>query len=164
MPTATAGVSFADLIPRGSGAAPDGGLRVAAVDVLAAAAGRVAGVSRVAAAGGPPLVAFLAVVLDPGAHPFDECRQDVPVPLFEYVAGQRGAGSAALVGQDCDLVDEVGVLGPASGYDRADVPDVFAVEPGDDVLEPGPDLLAQFGLAAGGRIPGPGQEVGVADS
>jgi len=64
------------------------------------------------------------------------------VPFFELVAGQRGAGAAALVGQDGYLVDEVGVLGPAAGDDRADVPDVFAVEPGDDVLEPGPDLLA----------------------
>ena len=64
------------------------------------------------------------------------------MPLFERVAGQRGAGSAALVGQDCDLVDEVGVLGPAAGDDTGDVPDVFVVEPGDDVLEPGPDLFA----------------------
>jgi hypothetical protein len=34
------------------------------------------------------------------------------VPLFEHVAGQRGASSPALVGHDCDLVDEMGVLGP----------------------------------------------------
>jgi len=99
---------------RRAGPAPDGGLDVAAVDVPAFATDQVAGVSRVAAAGGPPLVAFFAVVLDPGAHPFDECRQGVPVPLFERVAGQRVAGSAALVGQDGDLVDEVGVLGPSS--------------------------------------------------
>jgi hypothetical protein len=72
----------------------------------------------VADTGRPPLVAFLAAVLVPSAHPVDECRLGVPVPLLEHVAGTRGAGSATLVGQDRDLVDEMGVLGPAAGDDR----------------------------------------------
>ena len=57
-------------------------------------------------------MAFLAVVLDPGVLPVDECRQAVPVPLFEGVAAQRGAGSVALPART-DLLEKVRVLGPA---------------------------------------------------
>ena len=46
--------------PRGAGAAPGGGLHVAAGDVRAVAAGQLAGVPRVAADGGPPLMALRA--------------------------------------------------------------------------------------------------------
>ena len=115
--------------------------RVAAVGIRAFAAGQFVGVPRITTAGRPALVAFLAVVLDLGAHPFDERRKAIPVPLFERVTDQRVTSSPALVGQDGYLVDEVGMLRPAAGNDRADVPDVFAVEPGDDVLKPGPNLL-----------------------
>ena len=95
--------------------------------------GALSPVAVVAAAGWPVAVAFLAVVLQAGPHPFGEGGQGVAVPFLEGVAGEAEAGAAALVGQDGDLVDEVRVLGPAGRDDAGDVPDVLEVEPGDDV-------------------------------
>ena len=68
------------------------------------------------------------------AMPDEEGDGAVAVPFFEAAAGDVESGAAALVGEDGDLVDEVGVLWPA-GWDHAGVvvPDVFVVEPGHDL-------------------------------
>ena len=94
-----------------------GGRHVAREDRLAVrGVGQVAGV---AAAGGPGLVALFAVVSGAGAEAVGERGQGVAVPLLERIAGQRGAGVSALVGQDGELVDQVRVLRPAgSGWCR----------------------------------------------
>jgi hypothetical protein len=39
-------------------------------------------------------------------------------------------------------MDETGTLGPTTGNGHGYVPDVYVVEPGDDVLETGPDFFA----------------------
>jgi hypothetical protein len=62
------------------------------------------------------------------------------VPLFHQVAGEGGAGLVSLVGEECDLVDEVGVVWPAGGDVAADVPDIFGVDPGGDLVQPSPQL------------------------
>ena len=57
----------------------------------------------------PALVLVVAVSSQPVAHPVEERGQAVAVPLLERVAGLGQAGAPALVGQDRDLVDQVGV-------------------------------------------------------
>ena len=58
---------------------------------------------------------FVAAVLGAGFESFEKAGDAVAVPFFEGAAGGVDAGSAALVGQDGDLVDEVRVLRPAGG-------------------------------------------------
>ena len=87
-------------------------------------------VPRVASSGRRGLVFVVAVGFQPGFEAFLEAGDGVAVPVLERVGGERDAGASALVGEDGDLVDEVGVLGPA-GRDHAGggVPDVLGVEP-----------------------------------
>lgn len=99
---------------------------------------------------GPGLVAFVAVALHSKAEAIEEGGDGVAVPLLEAVTARVDASAAALIGEDCDLVHEVGVLGPA-GRDHAcgRIPDVLSVEPGHDILQPLPQFLAELPLAAG---------------
>jgi hypothetical protein len=99
----------------------------------------------------------VAVLPDAFRHALEKGWYGVSVPFFEAVAVRGQRDEAALVGEDADFVDEVGVLGPA-GWDHAGVgvPDVFVVEPGDDGFVPSPDITAQVGVGAGGDVPGSG--------
>ena len=85
------------------------------------------------------------------------------MPVFEGVGGVGVAGAAALVGEDGEVVDEVGVFGPAGGDVAGGVPDVFVVDPGDDGVEPDPELEAQVGVGAGGWVPGAWESAEVAE-
>ena len=114
-----------------------------------------------AASGGPGLVAGLAVGLQAGGHAVEEAGEGEPVPVLECVAGVCQAGASSLVCEDGEVVDEVGVLGPAGWDDAVGVPDVFVVDPGDDVVEPHPELEAEVGVGAAGRVPGSGETSGV---
>ena len=109
---------------------------------MRAAVGGVGGVAGVPSCGGPGLVPVLAVGLQTLGHPVEEGGEGVAVPVFEGVAGVGVAGAASLVGEDGEVVDEVGVFGPAGGDVGRGVPDVFVVEPGDDGVEPDPELEA----------------------
>ena len=79
------------------------------------------------------------------------------MPFFEGVAGNGLTGSAALVGQDGDLVDWVGVSGPARWDEVGRVPDVFGVDPVDDGLKPFPQLGAHGWVLDGPGLPRSGQ-------
>lgn len=99
----------------------------------------------------------VTVLLESFLRSVEEGGDAVAVPFFEGVAVQRECGAAALVGEDADLVDEVGVEWPAGGdHAGVGVPDVFVVEPGDDVGVPVPDGGAEVGVGAGGDVPGAG--------
>lgn len=106
-------------------------------------------------------MAFVAVALGALAESVEEGGDGVAVPFLKAVAARVDAGAAPLIGEDGDLVNEVGVMGPA-GRDHAcgRVPDVFGVEPGDCIIEPLPEVLAELPLAACGRVPGRGGETG----
>ena len=75
----------------------------------------------------------------------------------------KKAGAAALVGEDGEVVDEVWVFWPARWDEPVGVPDVLVVEPGDDVVEPDPELEAQVRVGAAGWVPGSGEASGVAE-
>ena len=94
---------------------------------------------------------------------FGEARGAVAVPFLESVRVEGDPGAATLVGEDRDLVDQVRMLGPAGGDHPVGVPGVFVVEPDDDGLQPCPQFSSELGVAAGGRVPGLGQEAGIAD-
>ena len=94
----------------------------------------------VPAFGGPGLVFPLTVVPKSYPHAFCEQRQAVAVPFLWCVAGEAEAGAATLVCRNRDLMHQVAMLWPARRDDAGSVPDVFVVQPGDDSLQPGPDL------------------------
>jgi hypothetical protein len=106
------------------------------------------------------LVSVLAVGLEAVLHAVEEGGEGVAVPVLEGVAGVGHAGASSLVGEDGEVVDEVGVFGPAGGDEAVGVPDVFVVDPGDDVVEPDPELEPQVGVGAGGWVPGSGEACG----
>jgi len=117
------------------------------------------GVAGVSSLGGPRLVVFvLAVGLRPAAHPLVEGWERVPVPFFECVGAEGLTGAATQIGEHCDLVGEVRVLGPAVRDHPGDVPHVFVVQPGDNSIEPPPKLNPQIRIHARGRVPGPRQD------
>ena len=103
------------------------------------------------------MVSVFAVGLEAVLHAVEEGREGVAVPVLKGVAGVSHAGASSLVGEDGEVVDEVGVFGPAGGDEAVGVPDVFVVEPGDDVVEPDPHLEAKVGVGAGGWVPRPGE-------
>ena len=135
---------------------PAGGF-VLEVEPFSSVALLIADVPGVAGTAGPFLVAFFAVALESEFHAVDEGWQGVAVPLLERVAGQGFAGSSALVGQDGDLVDKVGVEGPAQRDHGSDVPGVLVVEPGHERLQPGPQFSPLAGFLDAGGVPGSGQ-------
>ncbi|HEY3407746.1 MAG TPA: hypothetical protein VGK53_06210 [Propionicimonas sp.] len=107
----------------------------------------------------------VAVLLDPFAESVEECRYGVAVPFLEGVAVAGLADHASLVGEDADVVEEVGVEVPA-GWDGAGagVPDVFVVEPGDDGFVPLPDVPAEVDIGACGDVPGSGKLIRFAEA
>jgi hypothetical protein len=52
----------------------------------------------------PGLVAVLTVTPQPRLHPFGEHGQAVAVPFLQGVTGEGVTGTAALIGQNRDLV------------------------------------------------------------
>ena len=123
----------------------------------------VVNVAVVAGASGPRVVVLVAVGFEAATRALEEAGEGVAVPFLECVGVEGVAGAAALVGEDGDLVDEVGVFWPA-GRDRAvGVPGVFVVDPDDDGIEPGPQVGAQVRVSDRGRVPGFRKQGGVPD-
>ena len=83
--------------------------------------------------------------------------------FLEGVARGPHAGASSLVGEDGEVVDEVRVFGPTRRDECLCVPNVFVVDPGDDVVEPDPHLEPKVGVGAGGRVPGSGKNAEVAE-
>jgi hypothetical protein len=100
---------------------------------------------------------FLTVVPQPAPHPFDEGGQARAVPLIQRVAGERLTGAVALTCENGDPMHKVRMLRPAGRDDIGDIPDVLVVQPGDDSLQPQPDLSSQLRRLAGAAIPRPRQ-------
>src|SRR6266540_1940242 len=134
----------------GEGAAAAGGCFGGGV-VAVAGGGGPGGVSAGGAAGG-----------EVGCHPVQEAGQCVPVPDLQRVRGQGLAGCGAGAGQDGEFTGQVWVGRPAGGDGPIGLPGVIVVDPAGDVVEPVPQVPPQGGCA-GGRVPGPGEVVGVAE-
>ncbi|MEP7369388.1 MAG: hypothetical protein ABI662_07020 [Dermatophilaceae bacterium] len=115
-------------------------VRVDPVAIHSPPAVGVAGMPGMAAVRRPGLMAILAMGLETLPHAIEEGGESVAVPVFEGVAAVGEAGASSLVGEDGEVVDEVGVVGPAGGDDAVGVPDVLVVDPGDDVVEPYPQF------------------------
>jgi hypothetical protein len=79
------------------------------------------------------------------------------VPLIQRVAGERLTGAVALICENGDLMYKVRMLRSAGRDDVGDIPDVLVVQPGDDSLQPQPDLSSQRRRLAGAAIPRPRQ-------
>lgn len=76
------------------------------------------------------MVVVVAMLLQSFLGAVEEGGNAVAVPFLQRVAVERKSGSAALVGEDSDLMDEVGVERPAGGdHAGVGIPDVFVVEP-----------------------------------
>ena len=73
-------------------------------DVLPAAVACLRCVPGVAAFRRPGLVAVLTVTPQPRRHPFGQRRQTVAGPFLQGVIGEGVTGTAALIGQNRDLV------------------------------------------------------------
>jgi hypothetical protein len=73
------------------------------------------------------------------------------MPLLRRLTGERLTGAVALIGENSDLVHQVRMLRPAGRDDIGDIPDVLVVQPGDDSLQPRPDLLRSCGVS---HVPG----------
>lgn len=87
------------------------------------------------------------------------------MPFLERAAGEVERGAAALVGEDGEFVDDVGMVWPA-GWDDAGggILHVLLVKPGDDVVEPGPQLGAETLIDTAGWYPRAWQLCWVAES
>ena len=130
---------------------------VSIIGIHPPAATRFGDVAGVAAFGRPGLVIFLTVVPQSRPHPFGEGGQAVAVPFLQRVTGERLTGAVALIGENSDLVHQVGMLRPARRDDIGNIPDVLVVQPGHDSLQPRPDLLPQLRRLAGRWVPWPRQ-------
>ena len=53
---------------------------------------------------------LVAVGFEAGVHSVEEAGEGVAVPLLEAVAVQSNPNAAALIGEDSEFVDEVGVV------------------------------------------------------
>jgi hypothetical protein len=128
---------------------------VAIAGIHSSAATRFGDVAGVAALGRPRLMIFLTVVPQSRPHPFGEGGQAVAMPLLQRLTGERQTGAVALIGENSDLVHHVTMLRPARRDDIGDIPDVLLVQPGDDSLQPRPNLLSQLRRLAGAEVPRP---------
>jgi hypothetical protein len=85
-------------------------------------------------------VLVVAVGPDPVAHPVQEARQAVSLPLFEVVRGVGRTGTAALISDGAQVVDQMGMAVPALRDEAVHVPGVLGVDPIHHLVEPPPDL------------------------
>ena len=108
------------------------GTNVSSIGSSPPAATRFGDVAGVAALGRPRLMIFLTVVPQSRPHPFGERGQAVSMPLLQRLTGERLTGAAALIGENSDLVHQMGMLRPAGRDDIGDIPDVLVVQPGDE--------------------------------
>jgi hypothetical protein len=130
---------------------------VSSIGIDPPAATRFTTVSGVAAFGRPGLMIFLTVVPQSARLPFNEGGQAMAVPLLQRLTGERLTGAVALICENGDFVHKVGMVRPADWDDIGDVPDMLVVQPGDDSLQPQPDLSSQLRRLAGPGIPWPRQ-------
>jgi hypothetical protein len=129
------------------------GTNVSIIEILPLATTRFGDVAGVAALGRPRLMILLTVVPQSRPHPFGEGGQAVSVPLLQRLTGERLTGAVALICENGDLMHKVRMLGPAGRDDIGDIQDVLVVQPGDDSLQPRPDLSSQLGRLAGAEVP-----------